>query len=437
MAYIEKRKKGYLVRVVLGYDTDGKRIVKNEIYHPTAKSENAQRKEALKYAEELERKVKNGELYNVGKLTLNAFFDQWEKDIAPLTLTQSKQEFYSFTMKKHFLPEAGYMDISKITPVPLQGIVTKMTKQGLKPKSIKTYFSVLSSIMSQAVKLRIIKENPCTGVTFPKMVTDIDETHSFTVEQSKVFLKALEDTYTVHYSERKRTDKESNTYSVAPYEQTITIGTMWKAYFTLALFGGLRRGEACALTWNDIDFEEMTVSITKSTAITKAGQVTKEPKTKAGNREIILPLPVFTKLKEWKSEQEYHASEIGDEWKGFRGAEYDDNFIFTQDNGKQINLYTPSHKLHEIIEMHNASAGINEKLPAIRLHDLRHCTASLLIASGADIATVSRTMGHSKISTTLDVYTHSLRKNDATISARLADLLAVDDMTERNAAYRA
>ena len=212
---------------------------------------------------------------------------------------------------------------------------------------------------------------------------------------------------------------------------------MWKAYFTLALFGGLRRGEACALTWNDIDFEEMTVTITKSTAITKAGQITKEPKTKAGNREILLPLPVFAKLKEWKAEQEHHASEIGGEWKGFRGAEYDDNFIFTQDNGKQINLYTPSHKLHEIIEMHNSSAGIDEKLPIIRLHDLRHCTASLLIASGADIATVSRTMGHSKISTTLDVYTHSLRKNDATISAKLAELLTIDNTSERNAAYMA
>ena len=151
----------------------------------------------------------------------------------------------------------------------------------------------------------------------------------------------------------------------------------------------------------------------------------------------MLPLPVFTKLREWKAEQEQYACEIGSEWQGFRGVDFDSNFIFTQDNGKQINLYTPSHKLHEIIEMHNCSAKNEEKLPNIRLHDLRHCTASLLIASGADIATVSRTMGHSKISTTLDVYTHSLRKNDATISAKLAELLTIEETTERTAAYMA
>ncbi|MBP3868390.1 MAG: site-specific integrase [Solobacterium sp.] len=412
----------------MGYDGNGKRIVKNETFHPTAKSENAQRKQAESYAAELERKVKQGELYNIAELTLNEYFNQWKTDIAPLTLTQSKQESYQYTMKKYFIPAIGFMNISTINPMHLQAIVSEMIKQGLKPKSIKTYFSVISSIMGSAVKKRIIKENPCARLTFPKNEKKVVETvHAFTIQQSQIFLKALEDNYTVVWSERKRKNAEGEMYDVSGYEQTISISPMWKAYFNLALYSGVRRGEACALRWSDIDFETMTVSITKASAITSDGQVLKDTKTVSSRRELLLPLPVFVKLREWKTAQEKHAAEIGSEWK-------ETGFVFTQADGRQINLYTPSHKLHEIIELHNRTASENEKLPNIRLHDLRHCTASLLIASGADIATISRMLGHSRISTTLDIYTHSLRKNDETISNKLAELLTIEEANSTNEA---
>ena len=419
MAYIEKRKKGYLVRVVLGYDANKKRIVKNEMYYPSAKSEKAQLKEVQKYADELERKIKNGEYYNIQELTLNSFYDQWKENLAPNYLTVSKQEYYADVMEKLFLPTLGYMDIAKVTPLQLQAIVKKMDKeQGLKPKSIRTYFSVISSIMNQAYKMQIIKDNPVLRVTFPKLENDIDEIHTFTAEQAKVFLSALESEYT------------------APYHQPITISTMWKAYFTLALFSGARRGEITALTWNDIDFERRTISITKATAITKGGQIIKEPKTKAGNRELTLPLQVFTKLKAWKEEQKTLSKQIGDEWIGKKAYAFNDNFIFTQSNGKQIDLHTPTHKFREIIEMFNKSVTAEYELPMIKLHDLRHCTASLLIANGVDIATVSRMMGHSKISITLDCYTHALKQSDEIISNKLAELLIPNEPT-REAVYMA
>lgn len=419
MAYIEKRKKGYLVRVVLGYDANRKRIVKNEMYYPSAKSEKAQMKEVQKYADELERKIKNNEYYNIQEITLNGFYNQWKENLAPNYLTVSKQEYYADIMEKHFLPTLGYMNIAKITPLQLQAIVKKMDReQGLKPKSIRTYFSVISSIMNQAYKMQIIKDNPVLRITFPKMENDVDEIHTFTADQAKVFLAALEAEYTV------------------PYHQPITVSSMWKAYFTLALFSGARRGELTALTWNDIDFRALTISITKATAITKNGQIIKEPKTKSGIREIMLPLPVFVKLKEWKEEQKNLSKLIGKEWTGKTASAFDGNFIFTQSNGKQIDIHTPTHKFREIIEMYNRSVPTDYALPLIKLHDLRHCTASLLIANGVDIATVSRMMGHSKISITLDCYTHALKKNDETISNKLTELL-ISDGLKKEAVYMA
>ena len=431
MASILKKGRGYLCRVSNGFDQNRKRQTYTEMYFPVAKSEKAREKEAKKYADDLERKLKGGEKLNIEKLTLNDFYKMWESDIAPLTLTVSKQESYKHTMKKYFLPELGNWDIAKINPMHLQSIVSKMIEKGLKPKSIKTYFSVISSILGTAKKKRVIRSNPCTGLTFPKIEKDTETIHAFTIQQSQIFLKALEDSYSVTCPERKRINSEGKTYSVSGYEQNISISPMWKAYFNLSLFGGLRRGECCALRWSDIDFEEMTVSITKASAITSKGQVLKDTKTVSSRRELLLPLPVFVKLHEWKTEQEKYAAEIGDEWE-------DTGFVFTQANGRQINLYSPSHKLHEIIEMHNRTASEAEQLPNIRLHDLRHCTASLLIASGADIATISRMLGHSRISTTLDIYTHSLRKNDKTISNKLAELLTIEEAnTTKDAVYQA
>jgi len=416
MANVKLNKNGtFRIRISAGVDSEGHYKYYTETFSPSASTPKAAEKEALKHAQELESSIQNGTFYNIEKLTLQDFFEKWEKEYASSYLTQSKVEDYSATMHRVFLPKLGRVRISKINAFQLQEIVTELKEKALTPQTIRTYFNALSSILTKAYKLGIIAENPVKRVTFDKIQTS-EECHVFTVEQCKAFLSALDEEY---ISRNEVADRMRNNTHVKGYTQTITIriATIWKTYFTMALFTGLRRGEMISLQWSDIDFNNMTVSVTKSTASTSKGQIIKEPKTKAGRRVVSLPLPVITLLNQWKIEQEAFNKEAGNTETGF---------IFTQDDGTQMHLSSPTHKFREILNLYNASVPSTEQLPIITLHDLRHCTASLLISAGADVATVSRMLGHSKISMTLDRYTHAIH-SDRTLSNTLTTLLSDDE----------
>ena len=107
---------------------------------------------------------------------------------------------------------------------------------------------------------------------------------------------------------------------------------------------------------------------------------------------------------------------MGSAWNGHRNCDddsFDKNRLFIQADGSPVHFSTPGHKFAEIIDMYNASVeDESEKLPKIRLHDLRHTSATLLLSLGTDIETVSRRLGHSKASVTLDIYGHGLPEDE-------------------------
>ena len=176
------------------------------------------------------------------------------------------------------------------------------------------------------------------------------------------------------------------------------------------------------MTWKDLDFDKQTVSITKAVAATKDGQIVKGPKTDAGVRDIVLPSECFALLKKWKGEQRLLCLKMGTAWKGHRDIihggkmtdAFDENAVFIQiDNGLPVHIATPGHKFTEVIDLYNKTCEKEEdKLPKIRLHDLRHTSATLLLSKNTDIETVARRLGHSKASVTLDIYGHALPEND-------------------------
>ncbi len=427
MASVKKRGNNtWQIRIHYGKDQDGKPLVYNETYHAKAKKETAQEKEARLYAEDLERRIKNGEHFNMDGLTLNEFFRQWAENYAETDLTPSKVETYKTVMEREFLPRIGYLDISKISPLHLQPLIKEMEKKrGLKPSTIKSYFTPLSSILTKAYRLGIIRENPCGRLKLPKQISNKNDLDVFSIEESRRFLKALDGVYYVQRQEHTRTLKSTGeAYYVPSYSQKQTIGTMWVAFFYLALYSGARRGELVALTWKDLDFDTLYIDINKTTAKTEAGQIIKEPKTKSGYRSFDLPPVVFDRLREWKEEQRALCYNLGTQWKGADYSHFEDNFVFTQFEGKQLDLASPTHKMKEILTMYNNSVTKEEdKLPMLRLHDLRHTNATLLIDSGVPIADVSYRLGHSKISMTLDIYTHALRKRERVASQTLIKIL--------------
>ena len=142
-------------------------------------------------------------------------------------------------------------------------------------------------------------------------------------------------------------------------------------------------------------------------------------------RTITVPVDCIHLLILWRKEQMQLAWNMGETWKGYYGRDFDKNFIFIQpETGLPMNVSTPTHKFKEILKLYNDTHELEDQLPDISLHELRHTSATLLLANGTDIETVSHRLGHSKASTTLDVYGHAMKKMDSKASDTLESILS-------------
>lgn len=138
----------------------------------------------------------------------------------------------------------------------------------------------------------------------------------------------------------------------------------------------------------------------------------KEPKTESSKRTIAVSQAVIDSLKGWKKLQKEECLRMGEIWQGERGDNYDQNYVFTRTDGSGKPIYPDSvgEKFHKIIRAYNEEYG--GKLPDINFHGTRHTSATLLIAEGVDVVEVSHRLGHSKTSTTEDIYAHQLKEVD-------------------------
>lgn len=111
------------------------------------------------------------------------------------------------------------------------------------------------------------------------------------------------------------------------------------------------------------------------------------------------------------------AEDVGAYWQ-------DDNWIFTQDDGRMMSYYTPYSALQDILTHYNAEKAESDKLPMIPFHGLRHTKATLQIAAGTDVRTVSAILGHRETSTTMNIYSHSLQTAEQEAAANMERLLS-------------
>ena len=426
----------YLITVSLGRDkTTNKQILKTVTYTPKEKAPSKIEKEVKAFAAGFEERAKNGELVSGDKVTVNDFEKIWEKNWLPAK-TPSVQENYKNMLKNHFLPVIGHMKITAVRATHIDSIIQKAKDEGKAPATIRDRFTVINSVFKYAYKKQYIRENPCQRCDerpTVKMKTGKD-IKFFTTDQARRFIReALTMEYNLQYGRRGRKSKKTGQqYDVKAYTVKRSVSLQWRLYFIMAIYGTFRRGEMCALTWKDINEKRRIISIDKARAMTKKETYLKGPKTDAGIRELTMPEEVFTLLREWKKEQAALCMKLGSEWKGHRNAKnddgtrdsFDDNAIFIQvENGLPIHLSTPNHKFHEICDMYNATREKEEeKLPRIRLHDLRHTGATLLLGKNTDIETVSHRLGHAKASVTLDIYGHALPENDVLAAETLTSM---------------
>lgn len=241
------------------------------------------------------------------------------------------------------------------------------------------------------------------------------------------FLEAMDKPYSVPFKGHKITVPSGKVIELDTYIKERMLPIQFKIFYRLSLFGGLRKGELIALTWQDIDFENNTLSITKSAGHVQEGQTIKATKTVNSNRIIPIPKTEIDLLSRWKTEQKNFMLTVGSKWEGYRGKEFDKNNVFIQMNvnyGKTMNVSTPYRKFVDFINYYNQTIEKEEnKLPVIPLHGLRHTCATLNIALGTDIKTVQAILGHANIQTTLNTYTHALEEKKREASNALDVLL--------------
>lgn len=420
MASIRKRGKSYQITVSNGRDIHDRQILETATWTPDPSKTEKQNQKALdRFAMDFEDKVKSGKYLKGEKMTYKEYSALWLSEYAEKQMERTSIERCENSLNNIILPAIGHLRLSEIQPLHLTRLYSGLAEHGYtkngkqKPysaRTIKRIHQIISSSLNTAVYWQLIESSPCQRVKPPKVEKQADVKH-FTLEQAKAFLNQLETPYTVaHWGRTKKDGSESRKH----YEEK-EIPLQFKVLFHLAVFGGFRRGELAALTWDDIDFQNHTVTINKASARTKDGIITKSPKTFSSNRTVTLPASTMKLIQKYKAEQQRYRLSLGTYWKG-------SNYLFIQDDGKQMDISTPNKVFKKVIRIYNETH--EDKLPEITLHGLRHTSATLLIAQNVDIKTVSNRLGHSETSTTMDIYAHALQKQDELAAESLGELFA-------------
>ena len=154
----------------------------------------------------------------------------------------------------------------------------------------------------------------------------------------------------------------------------------------------------------------------KAATVIKGEQICKKPKTKMSTRTVTIPHELTLRIMTLKQSREQLKTDLGDFWQG-------GDWVFVQDNGQMMNYSTPYQALQDVLHRYNADKAPEEQLPVIPFHGLRHTAATLLIAAGVDVKTISARLGHALTSTTMNIYVHALQESDEKAADAISNLL--------------
>lgn len=272
------------------------------------------------------------------------------------------------------------LKLKKITVAYCQRVVIKLSKSYV---LYNHYLSVINRIFKYAVLMDILDSNPFDKVIKPKSRQTQRKGNFLTKEELKEFLKLA---------------------------QTATL-----SYFSplvhLMAYTGLRQGEALALKWSDIDFENKKITVDKTAVRIKEKQSLQTPKTKNSKRVISIDPTTLSILKNWKKDQ------IKIYFKNGKYFEGDENFIFTNQRGEWVHIHNFIRYFKRFIADH--------KLKPITPHGLRHTHASLLFSAGVEPKNISDRLGHSTVQITLDLYTHITEEQRADTVEKLLEYMVI------------
>ena len=277
----------YRIVICQGYDKQGNKLVKNLTYSVNqSATPKQQEKEALKYALDIEDKIKYGYDYDAEKMSFEDFAYKWLESVKD-NIAYGTYAGYKHVLESRIIP---YFKGYKLAQIKTPHIETfyKTLVADYSTGTIKRFANVLNLIFKTAKRYSMIENNPCQDAQKPKRKDKDEGLKFFTPKQALMFMKSLDMSYDVIYKGHQRIDDTGNPYYVNEYTESYTVPTQYKVFFAISLYCGFRKGETLALHWGDIDLKNKKVSITKSVGMTENGLTTRSQTKKSVRTATIL-----------------------------------------------------------------------------------------------------------------------------------------------------
>jgi integrase len=391
MPNIQKRgEQSFLLAVDIGFKgkkrirrTRTIKIEDKSLLRTTKRLQEHLEKEWYKFKTEIE----VGEYISPEKMTVSQFIPDWEKKYAEKHLSESTLDVYIRHIENHIKPTFGDKRLDQVLPIHVVNFLSELGDKELSVGTIQYIYRVLRNIFSRAVEWKIIKDNPVAAVRKPKETKKKKEPSVYDENEVAKLFESVHD---------------------EPFH--------WRMFITLALAAGLRRGELLGLEWSHINFKDGTIHIQQTLGRGRDGRaVLKEPKSATSDRIISLSNSVIEELKVYQAESFKERDNVVDLFK-----EKEHDFLFRNEDGTHFYPTTPTTWWRRFIDKIND--GNENPIRYIRLHDLRHTSATLLINQGVHAKIISERLGHADIRITMDTYGHALRSADQEAANKLDNL---------------
>jgi len=367
-----KKKDGvWEVRVFLGRDP-----ITGKVRH-LSKTVHGSGRDADDALHDLLAKYGGGAADGVGA-TFGQLLDLWLEECERLDRSPTTVRNYRAQVEKTIRPALGKVKVSRLSARQLDELYGVIKDQGASPKTIRNYHATISSALHQAVRWGWVRENVADRARPPQ------------VRQRRVQAPSIEAVRAVVTAAEERDPR------LAPL-------------LMLAALTGMRRGELCALRWSDVDLEHGELDVSRSVVVAVGGLAEKTTKTDRFRRValddvgVLLLRQHLANVQKWATEADTQLPL--------------DAYVFSPyiDGSKP---FRPDNVTSFFIRVRN-SLGLSD----VRLHDLRHFTATQLIGAGVDVRTVAGRLGHSDPSLTLRVYSHLIEERDRAAASIMGQVL--------------
>lgn len=345
--------------------------------------------------------VRDDEYYEPEKIN---FFDFVQNEWLP---KHAKRHLSSTTLSTHItylelriLPAFKFLRLDQIKPKHIIDFLDNLQDEGMRLDKFKDeekqeenkkkklasstvfyHYRILNNIFNFAKELRLIKQSPLEGIKKPKV--EYKESEVYTVEEASLLIKALE-------------------------EETLV--PHWQIIVKLAITTGMRRSELFGLEFKHFDFEKGILSIKQALTYSKYDGYSiheiKKGNRSARKREVYVSDSILTQVKQLELQRKKERLASEQVWED---GKY--NFLLCDETGKPFNPASMKNWWTRFLRRHN--------LKYINIHALRHTSATLLINEGVHAKIISQRLGHSDISTTMNIYGHAIEEADKLATEKL------------------